>query len=101
MTYEGVPNKKRRLYMDESGNSVPLDLKAESLGLGFLPGSGILNSGGWLTVTGTQFKVDSFIYAAYEAAAAGTVPMAIQRLSGAATFFGDASTGFFYFVLGA
>ena len=97
--YDNVPNKKRRVVVDESGN---LEAVGKPYGTAhnlFMPGSGTLHTDGTLTVTGTQFKWDSYIVCSYEAGSAGTAPMAVQRLNGSAHFTGDADTGFFYFVI--
>lgn len=101
MTYTGVPNRKRKLYVDESGNMVPLNKMSGAAHNFIMPASGTIHADGTLTVTGTQFKYDSFIYASYESATSRTLPLTVQRRDGSAHFAGDASTGFFYFVVNA
>lgn len=94
--YDGVPNKKRRAYVDETGVASPLGKRSGASQYFISPGSGTLDAGGTTIVTGTQFKIDSVVVASYRKSAAVSNTLAVQLTDGTATFKGDASEAFYY-----
>lgn len=96
--YGGVPNKKRKVYADRGGNLYPLDFKLEVGDQMVACASGVINSSGDVTITGTVFKPDSVIVATYNSSAVGTSPIAVEVISNSASFYGDADTAFYYTV---
>jgi len=97
--YEGVPNKKRKVYADPSGDLYPLGFKLSTQDRSLLAASGTLDGSGILSVTGTQFVLGSIVVATYHEASAGTAPLAVVVNVGSADFRGDATKGFYYVVL--
>ncbi len=96
--YEGVPNKKRQVLADRSGNLFPLGFKMKIGDQSIACASGTINGAGHLTVTGTLFKADSVVVAGYNDSSAGTAPLAAVVTDGTGTFYGDTSTPFYYIV---
>lgn len=94
--YNGVPNKKRRGYIDENGVATPLGLRSGASQYFISPGSGTLDAGGTTIVTGTQFKSDSVVTASYRKNAAVTNTLAVELTDGTLTIKGDASEAFYY-----
>jgi hypothetical protein len=99
MVYNGIPNKRRRIYSDSNGRLLPLDKRSGNAYWYSVASSGTLISDGHLTVTGTEFKVDSVITPSYRGGSAGTLPMAVDPAAGSATFYGDANAVFYYTVV--
>lgn len=97
--YDGVPNKKRRVYVDEEGMSSPLGKRSGATQYFVMPGSGTLDSGGTTTVTGAQFKIDSVVVPSYRKSAAVSNSLAVEVTDGTATFKGDSSESFYYILV--
>lgn len=97
-TYQGVP-KKRKLYVDENGRQFPLGVGVDLEHVSMLAASGTLSASGDVTITGSWFRTDSVVTAVYNAASAGTAPIAVEVADGTATFKGDNSAKFFYTVV--
>jgi len=98
MTYNGVPNKKRKVYAAPDGSQFPLGFKLGDEDRMLIVSSGTLDGSGLLSVTGTHFKTTSMIIPAYNASSAGTLPIAVEANDGSADFRGDASADFYYAV---
>lgn len=98
MVYQGIP-KKRHALIDDGGHLIPLDKRGGASNYYMCAASGTLLGDGHLTVTGTQFKTDSFVSANYVKSSAGTAPIAAQFTDGTVTFYGDASQQFYYVVI--
>lgn len=96
--YDGVPNKKRQVLADRSGNLFPLGFQMKVGDQSIAAASGTINGAGHLTVTGTVFHPDSVVVASYNDSSAGTAPIAVAVDEGTGTFYGDASTAFYYIV---
>jgi hypothetical protein len=96
--YEGVPNKKRQVLADRSGNMFPLSFQMKGGDEMLAAASGTINGAGHLTVTGTVFHPDSVVVASYNDSSTGTAPIAVVVAEGTGTFYGDASTDFYYIV---
>lgn len=97
-SYKGIP-KKRKVYVDESGRFVPLDVNVDLGDVAMLASSGTLSAGGTVTITGSYFKPTSVVNAVYNKASAGTAPLAVAVTDGTATFKGDNSAKFFFTVI--
>jgi len=93
--YKGIP-KKRRVYVDSSGHSVPLDKRSGASHYLMVATSGTLLAAGHLTVTGTEFKTDTVVTANYIGSSVGTAPIALALTDGTVTFYGDANAQFYY-----
>ena len=93
--YNGIP-KKRRVYVDSSGHTVPLDKRSGASHYLMVATSGTLLAAGHLTVTGTEFKTDTVVTANYIGSSAGTAPIAIALTDGTVTFYGDSAAEFYY-----
>ena len=91
----GIP-KKRKVYVDESGTATPLDKKSGNSNMWVYTSSGTLLDTGHLTVSGSQFKVDSVALATYHNTTSGTESISATLTDGTCTFYGDASENFFY-----
>lgn len=94
--YNGVPNKKRKAYIDEHGIASPLGLRSGASQYYISPGSGTLDTGGTTIVTGTQFKPDTVVTASYRKGAAVSNTLAVELTDGTLTIKGDASEAFYY-----
>lgn len=96
--YGGVPNKKRQVLADRSGNLFPLGFRLELGDQIIACASGTLGAGGDVTITGSVFHPDSVVVPGYNNSSAGTAPIAVEVAEGEASFYGDASTDFYYIV---
>ncbi len=94
--YEGVPNKKRRAYVDQSGIASPLGKRSGASQYFISPGSGTLDSAGVTIVTGTQFKIDSVVTASYRKNAAVSNSLAVMLTDGTLTVKGDGDESFYF-----
>lgn len=97
--YKGVPNKKRKVYADESGNLQMLGPDAGASNRFMLAASGTISSDGLVILSGTQYKTDSYVVASYATSSAPSAILYVQRGDGTLTITGDASTDFFYIVV--
>lgn len=99
MTYQGVPNKKRRVVVDQNGHIIPVDRRSGASHYFMVAASGTITSAGHLTITGTEFRYDSIVTATYRHTSAGTAPIAVAVDDGTCTFKGDTSAAFYYTVI--
>jgi hypothetical protein len=99
MVYNGIPNKRRRVYADQEGHLLPLDKRSGRDHWFSVASSGTLVADGHLTVTGTEFKSDSVITATYRGTTTGTDPLYVVVRDGVATFTGENDAAFYYVVV--